>query len=102
MIRAFACAWLCGVIFSANATEQTYAGHPAAMAFAARWAAANGEPSERIQAIIADAKRLDRVIKYVTPHPKASKRIGKPTGDALSSPNVFVPVSPSGRHTPLI
>ena len=39
MIRAFACAWLCGVIFSANATEQTYAGHPAAMAFAARWAA---------------------------------------------------------------
>ena len=39
LIRAFACAWLCGVIFSANATEQTYAGHPAAMAFAARWAA---------------------------------------------------------------
>jgi len=74
MIRAFACAWLCGVIFSANATEQTYAGHPAAMAFAARWAAANGEPSERIQAIIADAKRLDRVIKYVTPAPKGFQK----------------------------
>ena len=54
---------------SAQASEITYKTNPAAMAFAAEWAAANDQPVESVQAIIGQAKRLDRVIKYVTPAP---------------------------------
>ena len=62
-------ALLAAGLLSAQASEITYKTNPAAMAFAAEWAAANSQPVESVQAIIGEAKRLDRVIKYVTPAP---------------------------------
>ena len=62
-------ALLAAGLLSAQASEITYKANPVAMAFAAEWAAANSQPVESVQAIIGEAKRLDRVIKYVTPAP---------------------------------
>ena len=52
-------ALLAAGLLSAQASEITYKTNPAAMAFAAEWAAANSQPVESVQAIIGEAKRLD-------------------------------------------